>query len=71
MTEPHHLTAYSLDDLKTVDDALLLLEKNLESLMEMMPNNRSFSAEEKAILFSNIDFVKRYYEKTELLLQSF
>ena len=63
----HPLNSYDLDSIETVDDALRLAELNLDELIQMASAPISGAAAAKTMT-DNVRFVKRYYERAELLL---
>lgn len=62
----HSLSSYNLDSIESVDDALLLIEVNLDELIGMVSG--PVVGEDRMTMNDNIKFVKRYYERAELLL---
>ena len=63
----HHLPQYDLDSIATVDDALTCIEINLDELIQMV-STPVVGREAINTMNDNVRFVKRFYERAELLL---
>lgn len=63
----HPLSSYDLDSITTVDDALTCIETNLDELIQMA-STPIVGTEAINTMNNNVRFVKRYYERAELLL---
>ncbi len=62
------LSPYNLDSIADVDEALLLIQINLDDLITMCGSGPIVLEKDKQAMVDNIAFVKHYYEKAERLL---
>lgn len=62
------LSSFDLDSLLTVEAVLSKLDAYLKELQIMCEGKQKFTLDEQKVLDANLVFIKRFYEKAELLL---
>ena len=62
------LAAFDVQELDSVDDALLMLDANIEDLMTMTSGQVVFDTKEIWVLDKNILFLKTYCDRLEALI---
>jgi hypothetical protein len=63
------LAHFDVQELESVDDALLMLDANLEDLMTMCVDQPVFGPKEIWTLDKNILFLKNYCDRLEALIR--
>ena len=63
------LAAFDVEELTSVDEALMMLDANIEDLMTMSKDQATFNPKEIWILDKNILFLKSYCDRLEALIR--